>query len=69
MSQHLKYKYKDIGTYCVNCDDYFLFNHTHCPECNSAPEHHFTTNLNEVLRLADVYCRKCKAYVREWDPN
>ncbi len=39
-----------------------------CPECGAPPNQHEMRDLNTVAREADIYCTKCQAFVRMWDP-
>ena len=40
-----------------------------CPKCGSTPELHKMRNFDPVAREGELWCVKCGAYVRDWDPN
>ena len=37
-----------------------------CKDCGS--QDHEKRNMNKVAREADIYCKSCGAFVREWNP-
>lgn len=39
-----------------------------CQKCGSTSKDHEIRDMNEILRVGDIYCKKCGAYVRMWDP-
>lgn len=40
-----------------------------CPHCNASPNQQEIRNVNEILRMGDVYCTVCGGRVRDWDPS
>ncbi len=54
--------------WCKHCgDDKAIMAHKHCPQCLSHPRDHYVANYDGMWRDGDVYCTKCKAYVRDYD--
>jgi len=54
-------------TFCATCKTIVAMNHTHCPECNSAPSNHRLENYSAMWHEGDVYCNQCNSFVRDWD--
>ena len=57
------YTLKEIGDQSRPADP------RNCGECGAPPKDQEVRNIDPVARDGDVYCTKCGAYVRMWDPS
>lgn len=40
-----------------------------CKKCGAPPREQEMRNFDRIARDADIYCLRCGAFVRTWDPS